>query len=410
MHISQFWRNVILTLSGSTVSQVIPIVGTLLLARIFSPAEFGFFSVWFGFVIFFGVCFTGRYETSFAIEADGEPRLLAVISTILLVVVIVCMLFLFLSIASLFDMRVLDTLSNRMVYLAVLSGMFLAISQVWQSWVAADGNYAVLNWFRLIPAALITVFQIIAGLLHPQAESLMLAYAAGLCFTIMAYQKKMPVHLQKIQGLAKDIFIFYKKNKAYPIWSLPADMVSSATAMMPVLLISKNFGAEQAGLFAMSLRILGVPLGLLGKSVLDVFKRIAAEGFKNKGNCKTEFVSTFKILLLGSVIFVSISAVIMDEAFAILFGSEWSGAAKLSLVLLPLFGFRFIASPLSYLVYIAGRQKLDLYWQLALTLMTWFCFSQIHNFDTALSAYSALGSFLYCFYIYMSFRFSLGRK
>jgi hypothetical protein len=43
-----FWRSVGLVLTGTVAAQSIPLLGSLVIARIYAPAEFGLFSAWLG--------------------------------------------------------------------------------------------------------------------------------------------------------------------------------------------------------------------------------------------------------------------------------------------------------------------------------------------------------------------------
>jgi O-antigen/teichoic acid export membrane protein len=80
-----FIQSVASVLTGTFVAQVIPVIGTLVLARIFNPASFGLYSTWLGFVMFLGVVLTCRFEMALAVESDGQPRCwaaLAIMKTI----------------------------------------------------------------------------------------------------------------------------------------------------------------------------------------------------------------------------------------------------------------------------------------------------------------------------------------
>ncbi|EJO93851.1 polysaccharide biosynthesis protein [Ectopseudomonas mendocina DLHK] len=75
-----------------------------------------------------------------------------------------------------------------------------------------------------------------------------------------------------------------------------------------------------------------------------------------------------------------------------------------------MFALRFIASPLSYMVYIAGKQHLDLLWQVGLLVMTLVCLGVVQGHQSALIVYSFGYAALYLVYLAMSYRFSLGLK
>jgi O-antigen/teichoic acid export membrane protein len=91
------------------------------------------------------------------------------------------------------------------------------------------------------------------------------------------------------------------------------------------------------------------------------------------------------------------------------FGERWRLAGTMALWLLPLFALRFVASPLSYLFYVAGKQHVDLVWQGLLLVMTLATLWTPTNARGALMAYSASYSAMYCVYLFLSYRYSRGR-
>ena len=55
-----FWRSVGLVLTGTAVAQAIPVLGSLVLARLYAPAAFGVFAAWLGAAALAAVALTGR--------------------------------------------------------------------------------------------------------------------------------------------------------------------------------------------------------------------------------------------------------------------------------------------------------------------------------------------------------------
>ena len=98
-----------------------------------------------------------------------------------------------------------------------------------------------------------------------------------------------------------------------------------------------------------------------------------------------------------------------DRVFVVAFGEPWRRAGTIAVWLVPMFAMRFVASPLSYVFYIAGKQHVDLIWQCALLSVTLWAFLSAANFKEAVLFYSAGYAALYVVYALMSYRFSRGR-
>ncbi|KJS27213.1 MAG: hypothetical protein VR76_09615 [Pseudomonas sp. BRH_c35] len=218
----------------------------------------------------------------------------------------------------------------------------------------------------------------------------------------------MPLGKFSISVAPQAVIGFWRRHSNCPKFGVPAGAINTAAAQLPLLIVASRFGAEIAGLLAMTMRILGAPIGLLGKSVLDVFKRHAATNFRARGECAGDYIRTFRVLTLGSFVFCVVMVFASEWLFAFAFGEVWRGAGTITIWLLPLFALRFIASPLSYMVYIAGKQHIDLLWQIVLLGVVLTTLSIPSNHALALQAYSGGYSILYVIYLWMSYRFSRG--
>ena len=403
-----FWRSLATVVTGTAIAQVIPILGSVVIARVYAPAEFGIFSAWLGLMLLLAVVITGRFEAALAIEEDGEPRRLGVLTTLLTACIGAIVAIAGVSLIVLAAPDRFSHMPTTLIIAFVPAALVMAVMQIWQSWAAAEGSYRKLSIMRITQASAITVAQIGAGMLYASATSLVLAYLLGAAVALVVSLFIMPMGgfpaAQKIATVRR----FWKNHRRFPQFSLPADAINAAAAQLPVLIVAQRFGTETAGLLAMAMRILGAPIGLLGKAVLDVFKRQASASYRERGECQQDYLQTFKILALMSLIFCSGMWVFGESLFALAFGDKWRGAGVIAVWLLPLFALRFIASPLSYTVYIAGKQHIDLFWQAALLLTTYISLSLPQTHRLALILYCAGYSSLYIIYLIMSYQFSKG--
>jgi O-antigen/teichoic acid export membrane protein len=158
------------------------------------------------------------------------------------------------------------------------------------------------------------------------------------------------------------------RYRRFPAYSLPSELVNSLTNQLPVLLMTRFFGTAVSGLFSLTQRLLGMPVLLGARAVLDVFKQRASSDYVRAGNCSDIFRKTFLLLsALGIPVFAFIAA-FAPCVFAFAFGEKWRASGEYAQILAPMFLLRFVAGPLSYVLYIAERQGLDLILQLLLLL------------------------------------------
>lgn len=410
--VKSFWRSVGVVLTGTVAAQSIPLLGSLVIARIYTPSEFGIFSAWLGFVMIGAVIVTGRFEMVLAIEADGTPRKFAMTATL----------------GTIFLFSIIFSLIVGVLYLTtgllantqpVMAGLFVpaallaGVTHTWQAWAAAEANYRGLSWIRISQAFVVTVAQILAGLFSPTAAGMVLGHVLGTAAGIGIAMYLMPLNLQDMGARTEfwsRLKSFWRNQRRFPLFALPADVINAVSGQLPLLLIASRFGAEASGLFALTIRVLGAPIGLLGAAVLDVFKRNASRSYRDKGHCKDEYVLTFWLLSAGGFILALGVILVAERLFVVAFGEPWRQAGVIAIWLMPMFALRFVASPLSHVFYIAGKQQIDLVWQCSLLAVTVASFMLSSSFEGSIKLYAAGYSLLYVFYALLSYHYSKGKE
>lgn len=404
----RFWRSVGVVLSGAAAAQAIPLLGSLLIARLFSPSEYGVFAVWLGVISLVAIVVTGRYEVALALEPDGELRRIAMVAT--LATILVGSLGLVLIAASAVPFLASRISRLPLWLLGIPAVSLVAVAQSWQAWAVAEGRYVNLSAIRVAQAAGITSAQILAGTIQATALSLVLGHMAGVLVGLGVATWRLPIscRMPARDGWRQPIQSFWSRHRRFPMYSLPADSVNTAAAQLPLLIVSARFGAEVAGWLAMTMRMLGGPISLLGAAVLDVFRRSAVQAWRVRGECRAEYLQTLRVLATGSAAVALVAAPFSESLFARAFGEPWRAAGTIALWMWPMFALRFVASPLSYIFYVAGKQHVDLLWQLTLLGMSFVTLSMPATYPGALQAYSAGYATLYVLYLVLSYRFSRG--
>ena len=404
-----FWQNVSLVFSGTVVAQVIPILGSLIIARLFVPDAFGQFAIWLGFVLMFAVICTGRYEMSLPVEEDGEPRILGIAANLFVVTIISIIAIFFTSIFIYFGIKF--GMSNTQLFLIVPTGALMGTMNIWQTWAAAEGKFPSLSKMRIITSFGITTFQIGAGYILPSIDTLIVGQLVGVSIGLVYSFILLPLKKEYLlRGNYQGIINYLSKHKRFFIFSLPADAVNAISAQLPILIIGAKYGADIAGFLAMTMRALGAPIALLGRAVLDVFKRHASVAFRKNGECRKHYMQTFKALSLMSLAVMPVFYFYAEEMFTFAFGEQWLMSGIIAVWMLPMFMLRFVSSPLSYMYYLANKQPIDLIWQICLLIMTIVTLYFVVTYKSALISYAAGYSLLYIVYMVISYRLSCGNN
>lgn len=404
-----FFRSIRTVLLGMMVAQAIPLIGSLLIARLYAPAEFGLFSTWLGIVVTIAVMLTGRLEMALGVVDDGDSRQFAVFSILVTTFLAASVVGLLAGLSYVF-VPFTQQFGIGLVILLAPMALLLAVMQTLQSWAAVDGRYRQLSIMRISQALVITFVQIAIAWWAPSAINLALGQLVGVLAGVCVAEYLMPLDVyDNTHNFFKRIQVFWRSHRKFPMFALPADFINTGAGQLPLLFITSKYGAEASGFFALTLRMLGGPISLLGAAVLDVFKRNAAENFRLNGHCRQDFVRTFKILSCLGVLLAMGVILFAEPAFVYAFGETWREAGVIAIWLMPMFAMRFVASPLSYVFYIAGKQHVDLMWQIALLAMTLVVFTWPDSFEGSVKGYALGYACMYAVYLMLSYRYSKGK-
>ena len=410
--VGTFWRSVGVVLTGTVAAQSIPLLGSFVIARIYAPAEFGVFSAWLGFVMMAAVVITGRFEMALAVESDGAPRRFAVAAT-LGTILLSSSFFVVVTVLFYHTSYLLVTVHTSIVGLFFPAALLAGVTHTWQAWAAAEGNYRGLSWIRISQAFVVTIAQIGFGIISPTAFGMMVGHVLGTAAGIGFAMYFMPIN-PFAMGARKEfwsrLMAFWLNQRRFPIFALPADVINSASGQLPLILITSHFGADASGLFALTMRVLGAPIGLFGAAVLDVFKRSASSSYRDKGHCKEDYERTFWLLTAGGVVLALGIHLTAESLFVWAFGEPWRQSGVIAHWLIPMFALRFVASPLSYVFYIAGKQQVDLAWQCALLATTFGSFMLTSSLEDSIKIYALSYSLLYVVYALLSYNYSKGKQ
>ncbi|WP_445495602.1 lipopolysaccharide biosynthesis protein [Photorhabdus sp. SF281] len=403
--VNDYWSKVGTVFSGTLISQLIPIFGSLLIVRLYSPGNIGEFATWLSITILLSIILTARFESSFGIEEDGYERN----NTLIVTLINITLISFSLIILMLFYIYIESPETSKNIFLITIIPVSICYSiyTTTQSWLSCGGYFKKLGIIRISQNFFITVPQIISGYIEPNLSNIIIGYVSGSIFSCIFCLKVLPITRKELKAFTFPIFKKkWRKHKNFLLYSLPADATNNLSAQLPIILVNYRFGAEWAGYLSLTIRTLGAPISLLGGAVRDVFIKSASTSYRVKGSCRDEYKKTFNVLIILSIIMIVCSIFLLRPTFSLLFGEEWEISGLIGVWLMPMFALRFVSSPLSYTLYIAQKQHIDLIWQLSLLTFTLFSFTVISTVKISIISYSLYYTTLYIIYLYISYKYS----
>jgi len=369
---NDFAVNVLKLISGTALGQMITVLVSPLLARIYAPEDFGLLAVYISIASILSVIISLRYETAVVLPEDDNQAMDLVLLASL--VAFVFSIFLFIA-AIIFKNQLLSLIGypqfELYLYLVPLSTFFYGCYQVLSFWMTRLQRFNFLAVSKSAKEAAGSATQLGWGIfLYPGAFGLILGQisgnAFGFFFLLRAVCKQLRQRLTA--GLVyrlKEVLIAYKKFPIYTSW---ATLINSTSQNIPALLLAVFFSPAIAGYYALATRVISLPVALIGNSVRQVYFQKATEIYNRGDHLFPIFIkTTLNLALLG--LFPIVIIIIWGEPlFAFVLGAEWGEAGRFAAILSFWLFFAFVNPPTVSNLLILKQNRIQLIWEILLLL------------------------------------------
>jgi O-antigen/teichoic acid export membrane protein len=391
-----FLKNTSSVLISSILVQIIPFLILPVLSRQISEESLGIYIFWISISATISILMTFKLDMAIFVTAN-KNQAKKLVQSIIITSLLIGFLFFILSIF-IFDIHFIPKkykLIKPFVFLLIINSIFNSVFQGLNSFQIFSSDFKKYNLSRIIQAFSINSLVIVIVLFYSQNEFVIIsAHTIGtLISTLIVFC------LTKTGFDFKNSYADFIKNlkdyKRFPIFSLPAEFINNFSHNVPYIFILTKFDPIFLGYYSVIIKALSAPIGLIGNSMLTVFKEEASIEIRENGNCTKSYLRILKFLSIIGIVGFSIYFIVAPDLFSIVFGENYKIAGELSRIMIPLFLFRFIASPLSYTLFITNKQNIDLIWQVVLIIGVFLIFFFSKEFYHAIYIYVIFYSIMY---------------
>ncbi len=361
---SEFARNVLTLMTGTTIAQAIPIAISPILTRVYSPEDFGVFSLYMSVVSIVAVIATGRYELAIMLpKEDKDAANIAALSILISFIIS----FTTLLIVFVFNTAITDLLGNPKIsnwlYFIPVTVLLTGIYQSFNYWANRQKEYKRLASSRIMQSFTTSGSNLGMGFGGFGFSGLILGNLFGqLLATVYLVRRVIFDDRKYLKLITKnEMYLLLKKYIKFPKFDLSASLLNVSAQQVSNILFNTMFSSSIAGYYYLTQRMLGLPVSIVAASILDVFKEQASKDFQSRGDAKEIYLKTFKKLFFLSLIPSILLYIFAIDIFTLVFGSSWAISGEYARVLIPMLFLRFISSPLSFMLYIGEKQELNLF-------------------------------------------------
>lgn len=366
---NRFARSVSILAGGTAGAQLIVILISPVLTRLYSPEDFGLLAVYAAILGILSVIASLRYELAIPVPEKQEEAANIVFLSILLV----CFTTFLLSIVLwLFGAQIIDLLNapnmNDYLWLVPLGFLLVGIYRVLQYWAIRQKAFSDIAKAKLSQSLSMVIIQVGAHSFAPVA--LLVGRLAGQSVALVRLVKIVIKEDDRASFRAvkkESMTNVAKRYKNFPLIGTWSGLTSSAGMNVPPLIIAAFLGASSAGLYSLAHRVLSQPMAIIGKAVSDVFYQRAAEASR-EGRIGEVLESVYSTLVKLAVAPAIIIFLIIPDAFLIVFGDGWLEAGEVARWMTPWLYFQFVVSSCTGIYPIIDRHDIALRFQISLFL------------------------------------------
>lgn len=413
---SQFLKSLTVLASGSILAQVIVVLSSPIMTRLYSIDQIGEYTLVLTAIGLFGSVICVRYDMAIVSE-ENEDR---VVSLIALSLLISFTLSIFVSIGYSIYYFIKGYEVRQIIFSCVCIFTLLLLNGLGNVLVAYNNRckeYKLMTSVNLIRATAKQGILISGGFLHPATWMLVLSEIVGTILGVKRQSRTLGERTNHFSDFKKvtlnGLIEVGKNHKKQALFSTPALFANNFSYSSINLFIASLFGNTILGLYSISYRLLGLPLSLISSNVSRIYFEEASRQFESVGNYNKLLIRTTLIMVAISIP-MTICLIFLSPLFcSFFFGEEYYTAGVFVRYMAPMFGIRFIVSPLNVGMIISRKQQYDLFFQIGFVVMSVMSYVLTKSFGWSVESYllitSCLYSVVYFIFFLVLFAFSKGK-
>ena len=343
-----------LALTGQlTLVAAIPI-----LTRLYSPEDFGIFTIYLSIVNILGAIAGLRFSTSLYVVEDRAGALVA----LKLVLLAVCATTSIVLAAGYLLSAIIPPSLQHLVCLVPIGMAAVGIADAMNCWCLRFNHIRDFGMGRLILPATMALLQVGFGLAHVGDDAMVRAHIlsqavliAFLCTRLLKWDD-----IRRIKQVSWDtVAATARREYKFPVFELPSALAGFAIINLPAIFIGSLFGTAFAGHFGVAARLVTGPVTLIALPLSNVFVAEASKGFDRQHLLGTAFglLAVAAVLIALPVLglgFVSPYVVVP------LLGPSWMPTGQIMAALALMCAAQSLSTPIQEVPTLFRRQELRL--------------------------------------------------
>lgn len=399
---SRFVKNSGILLSGSAIAQGVAFAAYLLLSRLFTPDDFGLYNVFYSYIEVLIILSTCKYEMAIVkANTDAEAHVLTRFSLRLNTTVSATLLVVAALLALLCPSAA--PMPPALLLLIPFMVFFCGTTRVYTFVFNRYKHFRQIAFSEVVTSLSGVTAKIAFGLLATACQLLhYIGLPAGTVLGKIAgniYYRTLAAKVLPKQPRRKtdkvSLHQILAKHKAFPLYSMPREFVSSLSANLPFMWLGVHFDDALLGLFSLAITFTMRPVNILANAFEKVFYPTT-----NEKICQRQPIGRNVLRFLFAICAIALPVLLAafffaEPIFTFLFGNKWIGTGYFVRCLIPWIAVLLLTNSLAFIPNVFTTQRGDFVFQVVLLILRSAALAVgvgQHNFRLAILLFCAVSA------------------
>jgi len=378
-----YWGRVGIVALGTIVSHALLFISFPIIAFLYTPSQFGAFTVYGAFLGFAGTVATLRYEMAIPIASTNrEARSLVTLSltwTVVFCMALATTFWLFGgSLLKAFGSHNLKNIFGFLVIGSMLEGFVRPL----RAWNLRQDNMSALACAKVSQSLGLVVCQLLLSFLGQMGLFLGDLAGRGLSATVhlaAAFRRGQLPMANRKEAAIQEVAVRYRR---FPLYSTWATVFAQMVDCGPPILLATIYSSSTAGTFAMAHRALIGPMLVISMAITQVYIADCSNVIrKHSGELPKLFWRTSARMALIGIVPITLLAGLGPSLVRLVFKEQWHDSGAFMALLAPAAFGQFVVGPVYQTLDLLQKQKLALAVNglgLSVVVMLFYCAATFH--------------------------------
>jgi len=362
----EFVRHVTNVITGTIAAQVIALLASPLITRLYSPENFAMLGLYLSIVAIVSKVSSLCYERAIVLPEDetSSYHIVIVSSAILIVVTLTVDLLLATN-----SERISNLINNaefdQWIHVISLGIFFTGLANIGRYYLIRRRCFTGISVSRVMESMLSAGLKILFGFVVGMwSGGLLIGALMGtvIAVTVILFniyrELKNSVECFSIDATITNVIKRYRKFPLFASWNA---ILNVASLEVVIFILSALFNPVVVGLYSFATRILRQPIVSLSEAVAQVYFGKSASQLASKKKVGPGLKTVIQLLGISGLLPFLVLGLYGDVIVSYVFGDNWYEAGQYIRILSPWFFVLFVLGPINSIYEVYERQDVRLY-------------------------------------------------